>query len=314
MSSGTLVERFVEYLGSERNFSAHTVRSYTADIVQFSQFLLGDGGDPAKADSKSAKSDTGSSGEAVDPAAILNDPRLEGLLLGLTPTEVRSYLAAMRNEEYSKSTIARKLATLRSFYKYLVQVGRLEASPVTVVRTPRQDKRLPKCLDVKQIECAAGGPEHQDAAGGTRPGDTGDDLLRRPAYQRTGLAGYGGPGGVLRGRANSRQGQEGTPRPNRLQGHGGHHPLRRHARQKVRGFAGAGRLFVNKSGKRLSQRSIRRSLDKYLLIAGHTACTSARTCCGTVSPRTCSTPGPTCGASRKCSATRASPPRRYTRT
>jgi integrase/recombinase XerC len=65
----------------------------------------------------------------------------------------------MRTSRFTKSTIARKLATLRSFCKYLVRAGKLEASPVSVIRTPRQDKRLPKFLDVRQVEALLGAPD-----------------------------------------------------------------------------------------------------------------------------------------------------------
>ena len=56
----------------------------------------------------------------------------------------------MRTGEYAKTSVARKLASMRSFYKYLVRAGKVAASPVSGIRTPRLDKRLPSCLDEGQ--------------------------------------------------------------------------------------------------------------------------------------------------------------------
>ena len=132
MKTLPIIEEFLDYLETQRNFSAHTIRCYAADLVQFCRFLLA-------ADAPSSPDET----PAVDSLPTLNDadaPATEKRLLAVTPVVVRAFLAAMRNREYSKATVARKLATLRSFYKSLVRLGRLDASPVSVIRTPRQSR------------------------------------------------------------------------------------------------------------------------------------------------------------------------------
>ena len=72
---------------------------------------------------------------------------------------VRTFLSELRDKNYCKSTIARKLATLRSFYKFLVRRGYLSSNPVAPIRTPKQEKRLPKCLDVEEIERLLANPD-----------------------------------------------------------------------------------------------------------------------------------------------------------
>ena len=151
-----ITQRFVSYLDSERNFSAHTVRSYSADLVQYCGFLWFRANNSAPGFGEAAETITV---EDFPDIEELPEETLEGLILSAEAMDIRAYLAIMRNSEYSKATVARKLATLRSFYKYLVRSGNVDASPVAVVRTPRQDKRLPKCLDIDQVEALLAAPD-----------------------------------------------------------------------------------------------------------------------------------------------------------
>ena len=148
MADIELISRFIEYLDSERNFSAHTVRSYHSDLRGYLRFLAADGS---------------VSELSADDLPLPDDfPAREEMsrrILSAGPLEVRAMLAVLRNSGLSKSTIARKLAAIRSFYRFLVKIDQLEASPVSVVRTPRQDKRLPKCLDIQQIEALLDAPD-----------------------------------------------------------------------------------------------------------------------------------------------------------
>jgi len=240
-----IIARFMDHLDSQRGFSPHTVRCYGADLTQFCQFLAGPEG----------QGDRPAGGE------------LERRILAVTPVEVRSYLAMLRNEVYSKSTVARKLASLRSFYKYLVRTGALEASPLSVIRTPRLDKRLPKCLDIHQVSALLEAPDTSTVLGardrailetiyssGLRIGelvalniedlDEFSEALRiRGKGKKERLVPVGGK--ALVAIAAYLEMRNGSARSTRR-----------------------GPLFVNNSGKRLSDRSIRRKLDKYLQIAG----------------------------------------------
>ena len=256
----SLIERFIEYLDAERNFSAHTVRSYGADLTQFSQFLT------AAANSPSASE---LSVDELPPPGELPDERLDAMLRDLTPTDVRAFLAMMRNSGYSKSTVARKLATLRSFYKYLVRQEVVDTSPVSPIRTPRQDKRLPKCLDTTQVASLLSAPDTL-TLGGSR-----DRAILETIYSA----------GLRIGElvALNVEDLDEFSEALRIRGKGKKErlaPLGAKAlaaieqymtmRSSAFGPARKGPLFINKFGKRLSARSIRRNLDKHALAAGIT--------------------------------------------
>ncbi|MFA5144210.1 MAG: tyrosine recombinase XerC [Candidatus Omnitrophota bacterium] len=109
------IEKFINYLDVERNSSPHTILNYRIDLESFSRFL----GDK-------------------DVSAI------DHLLL-------RKFLAELRGRNYAKRTIARKLASLRSFFRFLYREGHIKANPITAVSTPKLDKRLPVVLDEKAV-------------------------------------------------------------------------------------------------------------------------------------------------------------------
>ena len=131
-----VIRRVLDYIDGQRNFSAHTIRSYANDLRQFCQFLVAAAG----GDVPAGKITT----DDLPPADQLPLKRLSGLILTVKHADVRGYLAMLRNCQSAKSTIARKLATLRSFKKFMVRIKAVSASPVSAVRTPRQDQHLPK--------------------------------------------------------------------------------------------------------------------------------------------------------------------------
>jgi integrase/recombinase XerC len=106
---------FLRYLAVERNASDHTVKSYREDLQQalayFQQTL----------------------GSEPTPGRI--STRL-----------VRSYLAWLHEQKYSRSTIARRLAALRSWLKFLCRQGAVRSNPADTLRGPRLDRRLPHFL------------------------------------------------------------------------------------------------------------------------------------------------------------------------
>jgi len=251
-----LIARFLDYLDAERNFSAHTVRCYAVDLTQFCRFLAC----PASATE-------GLVADRLPPAESVTRQTLQQRILTVTPMEVRAYLAVMRNSEYAKSTIARKLAALRSFYKFLVRVGHLEASPVSVVRTPRQDKRLPKFLDVQEITALLEAPDSTTLLGardrailetiyssGLRVGElTGLNIEDMDEFAE-----------ALRIRGKGKKERIVPLGGKAIEAIQAYHVMR----QSAFGEARRGPLFVNKAGRRINERSIRRKLDKYLRIAG----------------------------------------------
>lgn len=128
---GGLVETFLRRLEQERNFSPHTLRAYTGDLGEFIAFAQEAG--------------------ASSPGAV-------------THPLLRNYLAQLRSRGLGKSSTARKLASLRSFFRFLCKEGILEANPVKAVRTPKLDKRLPHVLSGDEIGRLLDAPSGGDLA------------------------------------------------------------------------------------------------------------------------------------------------------
>ena len=114
------IDAFLRHLERERNASPHTVRAYATDLGQFAEHLRRELGREA------------SPGDA-DPLAI------------------RGFLAELHRRGLSKSSSARRLAGLRTFFRYLCREGRLEANPARLLATPRREKRIPAVLDEAQV-------------------------------------------------------------------------------------------------------------------------------------------------------------------
>ena len=112
------VQQFLNYLQFERHFSTYTSRCYGADLRQFCQFLLGIPGEimPDDIEPGAIGDAPGTATAVVEtlPAVDMSPAHTEELLLNATSEDVRSYLQFMRESNYSKATMARKLATLRS--------------------------------------------------------------------------------------------------------------------------------------------------------------------------------------------------------
>ncbi|MBI3802364.1 MAG: tyrosine recombinase XerC [Nitrospirae bacterium] len=119
------VEDFTRYLTIEQNASPHTLRNYLSDLERFCAFLVGDRG---REQSKL--------------------PSL-GSIDHLT---IRGYLAFLQKQGAKKTTVARKLAVLRTFFQYLVREGRVSVNPAKRVASPKQEKPLPKFLTVDQAQ------------------------------------------------------------------------------------------------------------------------------------------------------------------
>src|SRR6185503_6221129 len=116
-----LIEQYSGYLRHERNFSAHTLRNYLSDVKQFHDFLM---------ERELGLDATGH----VDPRRI--DVHV-----------VRSYLAALAKDR-KKSSIGRKLAALKKFFRYLVGTQRIDKDPLLLIHSPKQEKPLPAFLSV----------------------------------------------------------------------------------------------------------------------------------------------------------------------
>jgi len=228
------VDRFIDYIRAARNASEHTVRGYASDIVQFIAFLE-------------------SEGLSMSPADM--DSRT-----------MRRYLARLHRLGMSKASVARKLASLRAFFKYLVRKGIIEGDPTTGLPSPKLDKRLPKFLRSEQIESLMARP------------DIADPIGQRDAAILETLYATGARVSELVGLDITHLDLDAGEV--RLFGKGSKERIAlfgRAAQEALSTYLNFGRarllakrqgeaeeaLFLNKDGRRLNVRSVRRLLDKY---------------------------------------------------
>ena len=114
------IDKYLSYLRSVRNSSAHTISNYGKDLKQFVAYLSPPG---------------------LQPPTLLN----------VTHHIIREFVAHLHDQGLQKSSIARKLATLRSFFKYCVREGLIKESPARLVPTPKLPKRIPNVLSAEEM-------------------------------------------------------------------------------------------------------------------------------------------------------------------
>jgi integrase/recombinase XerC len=270
-----ILDAFTKYLADERHFSPYTARCYGADLRQFVEYLSKDRrihvDQKAEQVAMQRYAQQRASGSAFP--AMPSKPVITDIVVHGDSELVRGFLAHLGDQQYSAATMARKIATLRSFYKWADRRGLAAGNPMTAIRTPRQAKRLPKAITIEQVEKLL-----------AAPGD-GDVLSRRDRALLETLYSTGIRVSELVGL--SVQDLDVAGEALHVRGKGKKErivPLGTHAVAAVQRyldtlraeprFANAGKdghngpLFVNKHGGRLSSRSVRRKLDKYLKQAG----------------------------------------------
>jgi len=114
------IAKFLEYLQSVRNSSPHTILNYRKDLEQFLAYLTPPGSRPP-------------------------------VLTGVTHSMIREFVAHLHDHGLQKSSIARKLAALRSFFKYCVREGQVKENPARLVPTPKLPKRIPSVLSAEEM-------------------------------------------------------------------------------------------------------------------------------------------------------------------
>jgi len=253
-SFSPLVRQFLDYLKLERHFSDYTVKSYGADLIQFGQFLSGTIG-------------PNSAVAATQPA--VTEQQLDEKQVKCEPLTIREFLAYLYAQNYTKSTTARKLATLRSFYKFLIRRGHVSVNPLSTIRTPKQEKRLPKCLELEQVQKLLDAPGDADILSAR------DKAMLEVLYSsgirvselvELDMADLDLQEGVLRVKGKGRKDRLTPIGSQAIKAIQRYFELR-NSDSKSQG-AHVNRVFLNKHGEPLSTRSVRRKLDKYLLMAG----------------------------------------------
>jgi len=268
MEDNMIVQEFLNYLRFEKRFSEHTAKCYGADLSQFSEFLIGASvGSPAADEPISLPQQQGGPATAVVTQA---KPKVDQLLISLETDTVRAYLAFLNEKQYSKTTIARKLATLRSFYKFLVKRNQVSSNPVTVVRTPKQEKKLPRFLEYEEVKRLLETPPMDNWLGARDRAiletlySTGIRVSELVALNMDDID-FLGEVVHIRGKGKKeRIAPIGSSALQVIQ----HYMEFRNKRAQSNSNFDSKVLFVNKHGRRLSTRSVRRKMDKYLKMAG----------------------------------------------
>ena len=283
MSTLAITEAFATYLTGERHFSPYTARCYGADLRQFCEFLSGEFGIELDAEGEAEAFEARKTGPRPEVAGSIQPTTLTGLITQADADLIRSYLANLGEHDYSPATMARKIATLRSFYKWAERRGYSAINPMTMIRTPRQGKRLPKAITIEQVEKLLSAPGDKDVLG------LRDRAMLETLYS-TGirvseLVGLNVGDTDLEAEAMHVRGKGKKERLVPL----GSHAIASIAAyiEKVKSdprFAKAwvdggkdAPLFMNKHCSRLSSRSVRRKLDKYLREIGLDATISPHT-------------------------------------
>jgi integrase/recombinase XerC len=271
MKDSAIVQEFLNYLKFEKRFSEHTAKCYEADLGQFGEYLIGASVCGPSSDEPISLSHTKSPEAGVATAVAMHtDVKVDQLLLSVETAAVRAYLAFLNEKQYSKATIARKLATLRSFYKYLVKRNQLDSNPVAAVRTPKQDKKLPMFLEYEDVKKLLQTPPMNNWLGARDRAiletlySTGIRVSELVALNMDDIDFLGE---VVHVRGKGKKERISPIGSSALQVIQHYMEFRNKRAQSSRNFD-MKVLFVNKHGRRLSTRSVRRKMDKYLKMAG----------------------------------------------
>jgi integrase/recombinase XerC len=240
---------FLRHLSLEKNASEHTVKSYREDLVQALGFF-----------------------RLRLPTQGAHQPAQ------LTTRLLRAYLAWLHEQGYAKSTIARRVAAVRSWCRFLCRQGTLTTNPADGLRNPRQDKKLPHFLSAEDLVRLLEAPSVATPLG------VRDRAILETLYsaglrvsELTGLnvddADLGEGLITVRGKGKrERLALLGPQSKGALQAWLADRPA-----LAVRRARPQPALFLNKNGTRLSSRSVGRLVEKYLAQAGLDPRTSPHT-------------------------------------
>lgn len=121
------IATFIQYLRAERNASPHTLEAYDRDLQQFASFIRKEFGETLRIDQ-------------------------------ITHLHIRRYLASV-HRSLAKSSVGRKLAAIRSLFRFLLRRGILEKNPAELVSSPKREKKLPFHLDIDEVTTLIEAPD-----------------------------------------------------------------------------------------------------------------------------------------------------------
>lgn len=238
-----LIDRYINYLQYERNASPHTIRNYHSDLVQFRDFLA-DGKKDAEVDVNSVKA-----------------------------LRIRAFLSHLFEKREKKSSIARKLAAIRAFYKFLTRERLISENPAEAVSTPKLEKKLPRIMTEEEMNTFL-----DRVAQAAQGGDTSIlrdraimEMLYASGLRVSELAGldlrnvnFGDAFVLVRGKGDK---ERIVPFGSKARGAlEAYLPVREKLLRETR--TGSQALFLNVHGRRLTTRSIDRILKQYVRMYG----------------------------------------------
>ncbi len=241
------IAQFLRYLAVEKNASPLTIKSYREDLIDLASYLE----------------------DAIGAGVLPNS---------VTPRDLRGYAAALHEAGYARASIARKLASLRSFYRFAQRQQLAESNPAKPLRNPRGQRKLPHFLSNDEVGKLLLAPSLHNVLG-----------LRDHAILETMYSGGLRVSEVVGLNDGDLDFEEGIAR---IRGKGRKERLsplgkyaidalhnymrqRQHASAEHKGRSAP--VFVNRFGNRLTTRSVGRMLEKYILQTGLDTRTSPHT-------------------------------------
>jgi len=124
-----MVDKFLDYLKYEKNFSDHTIINYRIDLEEFYNYL---------------------NGKKINTIDV---------------NFVREYLKELYNKKYSSSSISRKVSSLKSYFKYLEAENKIKTNPMSLISNPKKEKKLPNFLNYNDLEKLLNTPDKDTEEG-----------------------------------------------------------------------------------------------------------------------------------------------------
>jgi integrase/recombinase XerC len=243
MTPEAAIARYLQYLRVERNCSGHTLRNYSSDLAQFLAFLRA-------------------------------QPDGERELAAITHLDIRGYLGELYAARLKSTSIGRKLAAVRSLFRFLAREGVVQENPARLVASPRQGRTLPSVPTPEEVNTLI---DAIPGAGDDEPQPARDrailELLYGCGLRVSELVGLNlndldRRNGVIRVRGKGKK-ERLTPMGRKAEESlAVWMPVRAEILQKARGKGHPDALFLNRRGGRLTSRSVGRLIKRWALMLG----------------------------------------------
>jgi len=169
------VERFLQVLEAERGFSVNTIFAYRNDLTQFLAFLRGESSDVGGRESSDPESTEPSESSSMHLPQVQSwDQLIDQHLTG--------YLLYLKTRKYASSTVARKMAAIKSFFNFLIAEGEMRGDPAARMTSPKVDKYTPRSITASEVALLLDQPNKDTAANGHRPETSRDRAMLETLY------------------------------------------------------------------------------------------------------------------------------------